>query len=161
MSKIGVNDIIAEMPSDFNTWFIDCDAYGELFDDYSPSHPATQLDDMQARLERIAWIRDEHNMVVGSEGGAAYAAATLHFAHGMMSPVIGWSDPEMKDKNSPYYIGGYWPPRRSRNSCKAGASQTALSVSVFRAVLPTATLPDCVSRFSGDNEPLALRKPQI
>ena len=42
---------------------------GELFDDYSPSHPATQLDDMKARLTRMAWIRDTHNMVVGSEGG--------------------------------------------------------------------------------------------
>ena len=105
-----VNGIITQMPTDFNTWFIDCDAYGELFDDYSPLHPATQLDDMQARLARITWIRDKHNMVVGSEGGAAYAAATLHFAHGMMTPVIGWGDPDMKDKTSPYYIGGYWPP---------------------------------------------------
>ena len=105
-----VNSIVEQMPSDFNTWFIDCDAYGELFDDYSTSHPATQLDDMNARLARIAWIRDTHNMVVGSEGGAAYAAATLHFAHGMMRPVIGWGDPDMKTKTSPYYIGGYWPP---------------------------------------------------
>ena len=98
------------MPADFNSWFVDCDAYGELFDDYSPSHPATQLDDMNARLARMAWIRDTHNTVVGSEGGSAYAAGTIHFAHGMMSPVIGWSDPDMKDKTSPYYIGGYWPP---------------------------------------------------
>ncbi|MXV82731.1 hypothetical protein F4X88_08050 [Candidatus Poribacteria bacterium] len=105
-----VNGIVAQMPTDFNTWFIDCDAYGELFDDYSPSHPATQLDDMNARLARIAWIRDTHNMVVGSEGGAAYAAATLHFAHGMTTPVIGWGDPDMKEKTSPHYIGGYWPP---------------------------------------------------
>ena len=105
-----VNGIVTQMPSDFNTWFIDCDAYGELYDDYSPSHPATQLDDMNARLARIAWIRDTHNMVVGSEGGSAYAAGTIHFAHGMMSPVIGWGDPDMKDKTSPYYIGGYWPP---------------------------------------------------
>ena len=105
-----VNGIVAQMPTDFNTWFIDCDAYGELFDDYSPSHPATQLDDMNARLARIAWIRDTHEMVVGSEGGAAYAAATLHFAHGMTTPVIGWGDPDMKSKTSPYYIGGYWPP---------------------------------------------------
>lgn len=105
-----VNGIVAQMPTDFNSWFIDCDAYGELFDDYSPSHPATQLDDMNARLARMAWIRDTHSMVIGSEGGSAYAAATIHFAHGMMSPVIGWSDPDMKDKNSPYYIGGYWPP---------------------------------------------------
>ena len=105
-----VNGIVTQMPTDFNTWFIDCDAYGELFDDYSPLHPATQLDDMNARLARMAWIRDTHNMVVGSEGGAAYAAATLHFAHGMMTPVIGWGDPDMKNKTSPYYIGGYWPP---------------------------------------------------
>ena len=105
-----VNGIVSQMTTDFNSWFIDCDAYGELFDDYSPLHPATQFDDMNARLARIAWIRDAHNMVVGSEGGAAYAATTLHFAHGIMTPVIGWSDPDMKDKTSPYYIGGYWPP---------------------------------------------------
>ena len=105
-----VNGIVKQMPSDFNTWFIDCDAYGELFDDYSASHPATQLDDMNARLARIAWIRDTHNMVVGSEGGAAYSVPTLHFAHGMTVPVIGWGDPDMKSKISPYYVGGYWPP---------------------------------------------------
>ncbi len=105
-----VDGIVAQMPTDFNSWFIDCDAYGELFDDYSVTHPATQVDDMNARLARIAWIRDTYNMVVGSEGGAAYAAATLHFAHGMTVPVIGWSDPDMTEKTSPYYIGGYWPP---------------------------------------------------
>ena len=105
-----VNGIVAQMSTDFNTWFIDCDAYGELFDDYSPSHPATQLDGMNARLARIAWIRDTHKMVVGSEGGAAYSAPTLHFAHGMTVPVIGWGDPDMKEKTSSYYVGGYWPP---------------------------------------------------
>ena len=105
-----VNGIVDQMPSDFNTWFIDCDAYGELYDDYSTSHPATQLDDMNARLARICWIRDTHNTVVGSEGGAAYSASVLHFAHGMTLPVIGWGDPDMKSKTSPYYVGGYWPP---------------------------------------------------
>lgn len=105
-----VNGILEQMSSDFNTWFIDCDAYGELFDDYSASHPATQLDDMNARLARMVWIRDTHNIVVGSEGGAAYAAPTIHFAHGMTVPVIGWGDPDMKSKTSPYYVGGYWPP---------------------------------------------------
>ena len=105
-----VNGIVEQMSSDFNTWFIDCDAYGELYDDYSASHPATQLDDMNARLARIAWIRDTHDVVVGSEGGSAYSAATIHFAHGMTVPVIGWGDPDMKTKTLPYYIGGYWPP---------------------------------------------------
>lgn len=115
-----VNGIVEQMPSDFNTWFIDCDAYGELFDDYSLTHPATQLDDMRARLARIAWIRDTHTMVVGSEGGAAYSASTLHFAHGMTVPVIGWGDPDMKFKTSPYYVGGYWPPEGPAIHIKQG-----------------------------------------
>ncbi|RKU29243.1 hypothetical protein C6497_06655 [Candidatus Poribacteria bacterium] len=105
-----VNNILTQMSTNFNSWFIDCDAFGQLFDDYSQLHPATQLDDMHARLTRMSWIRDTHNMVVGSEGGSAYAASILHFAHGMTVPVIGWGDRDMKDKSSQYYTGGYWPP---------------------------------------------------
>jgi len=105
-----VNGIVDLMRRPYNSWFVDCDAYGELFDDYSPLHPATQLDDMRERLRRMAWITDKHGAVVGSEGGSAYAASTIHFAHGMTTPVIGWGDPALKDKQSPYYLGGYWPP---------------------------------------------------
>jgi hypothetical protein len=107
-----VNGIMENMKgSSFNSWFIDCDAYGELFDDYSELHPATQEDDMNARLDRMSFIRDTYGMVIGSEGGSAYAAPVIHFAHGMMTPVIGWGDPELKkDKKSEYYLGGYWPP---------------------------------------------------
>jgi hypothetical protein len=66
---------------------------------------------MKARLGRMAWIRDTYGLVVGSEGGAAYAAPVIHFAHGMMTPVIGWGDPDLqKDKESQYYLGAYWPP---------------------------------------------------
>lgn len=93
-----------------NSWFIDCDAFGELYDDYSPLHPATQADDMKARLARMAWIRDTYGLVIGSEGGSAYAASTIHFAHGMMTPLFGWGDPELKDRASPFYLGGYYPP---------------------------------------------------
>ncbi|MBI1928286.1 glycoside hydrolase [Candidatus Poribacteria bacterium] len=104
-----VTRIMAAVP--FNSWFIDCDAYGELFDDYSELHPATQEDDMNARLDRMSWIRDTYKVVIGSEGGAAYAAPVIHFAHGMMTPVIGWGDPDLqKNKASKYYLGGYWPP---------------------------------------------------
>ena len=140
-----VNGIVEQMPSDFNTWFIDCDAYGELFDDYSPSHPATQLDDMRARLARMAWIRDKHNMVVGSEGGAAYSASTIHFAHGMTIPVIGWGDPDMKTKTSPYYIGGYWPPEGPAIHIKQVPLKSQLYVSLLRSAFSLTALSDCVS----------------
>ncbi len=109
--KKRVTGLMEALPERFNSWFIDCDAYGELFDDYSELHPATQEDDMNARLARMAWIRDSYGLVIGSEGGAAYAAPVIHFAHGMMTPVFGWGDPDLrKDKESDYYLGRAWPP---------------------------------------------------
>jgi hypothetical protein len=94
-----------------NSWFIDCDAFGEVFDDFSPAHPMTQAQDAAARLSRMEWIRDQRKLVIGSEGGSAYAAPVIHFAHGIMTPVIAWGDADMmKDKSSKYYIGGYYPP---------------------------------------------------
>jgi hypothetical protein len=106
--KERVTRLMSELPEPFNSWFIDCDAYGEVCDDYSELHPATQEDDVRARLQRMAWIRDAYGLAIGSEGGAAYSAATIHFAHGMMTPVFGWGDPELqKDQTSEYYLGGW------------------------------------------------------
>jgi hypothetical protein len=94
-----------------NSWFIDCDAFGEVFDDYAPAHPATQASDTAERLSRMAWIRDTYHAVIGSEGGSGYAAPVIHFAHGMMTPVVAWGDPDlMKNKQSKYYLGAYYPP---------------------------------------------------
>ena len=42
----------------FNSWFIDCDATGEIFDDYAKSRMTTQSQDVEARLQRMEWIRD-------------------------------------------------------------------------------------------------------
>lgn len=62
----------------FNTWFIDCDATGEIYDDYSPNHTTTKSEDLKARLERMAYIRDEYGMVIGSESGNDFAADTIN-----------------------------------------------------------------------------------
>lgn len=93
-----------------NAWFMDCDAFGEVFDDFSPLHPATQADDMEARLKRMRWIRDTYKLVMGSEGGSAYAASTIHYAHGMMTQGFGYGDPDLKNPESPYFLGRYYPP---------------------------------------------------
>ena len=103
-----VNDLATAVP--FTSWFMDCDAFGDLWDDYSPVHPATMAQDAQLRCDRLKWIASAHGAVVGSEGGSAFAAGAIHFAHGMMTPVIGWGDPDLTEKQSPYYLGGYWPP---------------------------------------------------
>jgi len=93
-----------------NSWFIDCDGFGEYFDDYSAQHPATQQSDMQSRISRMSWIRDTFGAVIGTEGCSAGVASTVHFAHGVLTPVIGWGDPDLKDKQSKYYLGAYYPP---------------------------------------------------
>lgn len=93
----------------FNSWFIDCDATGEIYDDYSPDHVTTKEEDKEARLERMRYIRDQHGMVIGSEGGNDFAAADLAFAHGIELPSFSWIDPDMKsNKDSEYYIGRYY-----------------------------------------------------
>ena len=95
----------------FNSWFIDVDAAGDFNDDYTPSHETTEAQDMQAKLDRMSYIRDDQHMVIGSETGNDYASQTIAFAHGIETPVIKWGDADMRtNKQSPYYIGGYWGP---------------------------------------------------
>lgn len=106
--KQRMDDITSLEPS-FNSWFIDCDATGEIYDDYSPEHITTQQQDLQGRLDRMSYIRDEKKMVIGSEGGNDFAASTIAFAHGIELPTFSWIDADMKtNKESPYYIGRYY-----------------------------------------------------
>ncbi|MCP3772320.1 glycoside hydrolase [Paenibacillus sp. MZ04-78.2] len=93
----------------YRSWFVDADATGEIYDDYSPEHPTTQEQDMKARLERMAYIANEKKMVVGSETGNDFASGVIAFAHGLETPVIKWGDPDMRvNKSSEYYVGGYY-----------------------------------------------------
>lgn len=95
----------------FNSWFIDCDATGEIYNDYTPGHITTQRQDMEARLERMAYIRDQYQMVIGSEGGHDFAASTIAFAHGIEMQSFSWMDEDMKNnRESEFYIGKYYSP---------------------------------------------------
>ena len=94
----------------YNYYFIDCDAFGQLYDDYSPEHSCSQKEDGEARNERMAWIRDTFNAVIGSEGGSFYAAPVIHVAEGITFSGFGWGDPDMKDPESDYFLGKYYPP---------------------------------------------------
>ncbi|KMZ42472.1 MULTISPECIES: glycoside hydrolase [Bacillales] len=105
MDEIMSNDVA------FNSWFIDVDAAGDFNDDYSPQHMTTEAEDMKAKLSRMDYIRDEKKLVIGSETGNDFASQSIAFAHGIETPVIKWADPDMrKNKQSPYYVGGYWSP---------------------------------------------------
>lgn len=95
----------------YNSWFVDCDATGEVFDDYSPDHITTKEEDFKARLHRMEYIGNDVAMVVGSEGGNDFTAKSLAFAQGLEMPVLHWGDPDLRqNKSSPYYVGSYWGP---------------------------------------------------
>jgi hypothetical protein len=94
----------------FNSFFMDCDATGFLHDNYALAFVTTQADDMRERLSRMRWIVDLFHVPIGSEGGQWFAAPAIHFAHGMMTGSFGFGDPRFRDKSSPYFLGGYWPP---------------------------------------------------
>lgn len=91
----------------FNSWFLDTDAAGEIYNDYSPEHLTTQTEDVAGRLKRMNFF-NEKGLVVGSEGGNDFASKEMVFAHGIETPVIMWSDPDMREnKESEYYVGSY------------------------------------------------------
>lgn len=93
----------------FNSWFVDCDATGEVYDDYSPAHPTTKQQDVLARLERLDYLTHEKDMVIGSEGGNDFAANSIAFAHGIELQSFSWMDEDMKtNKESEYYLGKYY-----------------------------------------------------
>ncbi|EKE09789.1 MAG: hypothetical protein ACD_16C00105G0002 [uncultured bacterium] len=107
-NKTILKRISAFIKTGINSYFLDCDGTGELFDDYSPSHPMTQKKDRENRMKRMKYLSRSQGMVLGSESAAAWAAPYIAFSHGNFSvhSAIHW--PFTKDKA----YGKWWPPER-------------------------------------------------
>lgn len=102
-----VTSVIDAIP--FNYYFIDCDAYGEVYDDYNPLHLCSMEQDAEERTDRLGWLSREKGLVVGSEGGNVYAIESIHVLEGLFGPYFGWGDEDMANKESEYYRGRYYP----------------------------------------------------
>ncbi|MBK1878716.1 glycoside hydrolase [Pelagicoccus mobilis] len=112
----------------YSSWFIDCDATAECFDDYNPLHPATRVDDMNVRRDRLRWLEKEKQLVVGSEGGSSLYTDVIHFGHGVHTPYIGHLFKGFRDREGEFYLGRHWPPDMPEQSFKAiNAPQELLS----------------------------------
>lgn len=92
-----------------NSYFLDVDGAGELFDDYSPDHPMTPREDRLNRLRRMRYISQEQKMVLGSESVVSWAAPVVHFSHGTLSVHNDVLWPLMRNRNK---FGGWWPRER-------------------------------------------------
>ena len=157
-----VQSTLARIP--FKAWFIDCDATAECFDDYNPAHPATRVDDINARRERLRWLGQEKELVVGSEGGSVLFSDLVSFGHGVQTPYIGHRTPEFGDVQSPSFLGKYWPADCPEYFFKPASVPASLQIPYFdprtRIPLYRAALGDeiivthhwCYDAFKFENE---------
>lgn len=90
-----------------SSYFLDVDAFGQLYDDYSPAHPMTKAQDRANRLARMSDAR-ARGVVLGSEHGAAWSVPVLDFGHGIHSV----QNSALWGRQSEF--GGWWPPDRPR-----------------------------------------------
>lgn len=92
-----------------NSYFLDCDATGEFFDDYSSEHPMNMAKDRTNRMERMKYIASDKKLVLGSETAAAWSIPVLAFAHGNFATYnkIHWSFTQDKQR-----YGSWWPLER-------------------------------------------------
>ncbi|KAF6688049.1 hypothetical protein HFD98_21220 [Pseudomonas sp. EKM23D] len=97
----------------FNAWFLDAYATSMLFDSYRAGAPMTQAQNAAGKIDAVRWLNTVLKLPTGSEDGNAVTAQGILFAHGMQTPVLGWGDREMtQDKQSPYYVGNWYPPEQ-------------------------------------------------
>ncbi|WP_395609684.1 glycoside hydrolase [Pseudomonas sp. B22129] len=97
----------------FNAWFLDAYATAMVFDSYRDGAPMTQAQNAEGNIDASRWLNTALKLPAGSEDGNAITALGILFAHGMQTPVLGWGDREMtKDKQSPYYVGNWFPPEQ-------------------------------------------------
>ncbi len=104
-----ISEKFEEVP--FSYYFIDCDSYGEYYDDYAENHPMTQEEDASQRMDRLKWLRSSFRVPVGSEKGTWLFSNILDINEGVTVPVFGFRDKDMHtNQDSPYFLGHYWPP---------------------------------------------------
>ena len=79
-----------------------------FFEDYTVGHETTERADMNAKIERMRWIGDTYNVIIGSERGNDFSSEVITFSHGMTSYVMDWMDDDLrKNEDSEYYLGKY------------------------------------------------------
>ncbi|MFH9349594.1 glycoside hydrolase [Kitasatospora sp. NPDC017646] len=89
-----------------NSYFLDVDAAGELYDDFSPDHPMNQQQDEANRIARMRRLSGPDKLVLGSEAAHSWAGPVIAFSHGSLTPPVDGLWPLEKDKE---VWGGYAP----------------------------------------------------
>lgn len=94
-----------------NSYFLDVDATGFVWSDYTPRRETTEAQTAAAQQARLDYAATTLGLVTGSEGGMALYAKDIAYAHGMTTPPFSWMDQNVRrNKQSEFFVGTYWPP---------------------------------------------------
>lgn len=106
----------------FDSYFLDVDATGMVRDDYNPMYEQSQDENYvgmpqsemaEAYNDRMSWIDENQDVVLGSEDGSSVTTQGIVFAHGMETVGFGWTDKDMtRNRQSPYYLGPWYPENK-------------------------------------------------
>lgn len=116
-----------------SSYFLDVDAVGELFKDFSPGHPMTEAEDRALRLERLERLMSGGYsnglpLVVGSESAGSWASSGVDFSHGSSTPIANGLWAFERDKEQ---WGGYTPVNRPDNFFKPVTLPDDLATAMF------------------------------
>lgn len=95
----------------FNSLFLDVDATAMAREDYRDN--SNELDILSGFNNRMQWLSEQPNLVLGSEDGNSLTTKGIAFAHGLETVGFGWTDKDMKEnRKSPYYLGRWYPDHK-------------------------------------------------
>ncbi|MEZ9891532.1 glycoside hydrolase [Vibrio lentus] len=95
----------------FSSLFLDVDATAMTREDYRDN--TNESDVLSAFNNRMQWLSEQPDLVLGSEDGNSLTTKGIAFAHGLETVGFGWSDKEMKEnRKSPYYLGRWYPDHK-------------------------------------------------
>ena len=95
----------------FNSLFLDVDATAMAREDYRDN--SNESDMLFAFNNRMQWLSEQPNLVLGSEDGNSLTTKGIAFAHGIETVGFGWTDKDMKEnRKSPYYLGRWYPDHK-------------------------------------------------
>ncbi|GAA3148317.1 hypothetical protein JOF29_002695 [Kribbella aluminosa] len=138
-------DRIAAMTADHpNAYFMDVDAAGEFFTDYSAAHPMNEKQDRENRLERMGWLSERYHLVLGSEKAGGWSNSVVAFSHGSASVNMNSYWPFT---HTPEW--GSWSPAERpafffKPATMPDALRTAMWDPKYRAPLYSAVLHDSI-----------------
>ncbi|MET8313116.1 glycoside hydrolase [Rhodococcus erythropolis] len=118
--------VAAKLGNGVNSYFLDVDATGEVFDDYNPDHRMTQSKDRQNRIDRMKVIGKD--LVLGSETAGSWANSVVSFSHGSSTPVMNGLWKAERDKAN---WGAYWGKNGPAFFFKSVALSAELKIGMF------------------------------